>query len=168
MIYIINFIVLFTLNVLTLSLFPGLRLFGIIPLAPLFFIISLAYFRKGFEPLLLAALSGIYLDLFSSYPFGFYLLLFLSSVMIVRYMFQEGMRSLSLWYYSVVCMISISAYYLAQIAFLIISKVNIGLNIIIPILVGVAVNLVCVILVYVLANWYFEKIAILADSLKRR
>jgi hypothetical protein len=168
MIYFINIFVIYILNLLTLSLFSNLRIFGVVPLIPLFFIISLAYFRKGVEPLLLAAFSGIYLDLFSSYPFGFYLSLFLFAVIVVRYMFQEGMRSLSFWYYFIVCSVTLSVYYLAQIGFLWFEKVKIGVNFIVPVFAGIAVNLICVILIYALANWYFDKITVLADNLKRR
>jgi cell shape-determining protein MreD len=156
------------LNILTLSLFPGLRVLGIIPLTPLFFIIALAFFRKGFEPLLLAALSGVYLDMYSSYPFGLYLVLFSFSVVAVRYMFQEGMRTLSLWYFLIVCMAAYFAYNVTQVVFLLADKVSIGVSAIYPILVGTVVNIICAILVYVSSNWYFDKLDVLADKLKRR
>lgn len=168
MIYAINIIVLYALSLLSLTVFSNLRIFGVSPLLPLFFIISLAYFRKGFEPLLLAALAGIYFDLYSSYPFGFYLVLFLFSATVVRFMFQEGMRSLSLWYYALISFGVLFIYYTAQIIYLVTQNVTIGSNFIIPVIAGLAVNLFCVILIYVLSGWYFERLEALGDYLKRR
>lgn len=166
--YILNILVLYLTSLLTLSTFPNLRIFGVIPLLTLYFVIALAYYRKGFEPILLAALAGIYFDIYSSYPFGLYFFLFTISALIVRYMFQEGMRSLSFWYYLVICGISLFAYYLFQIIIMYLNKVELGTNLLFPIFSGIAVNLVCVILVFAFSNWYFDKLTTFENKLKRR
>lgn len=168
MIYFFNIIVLSVMSLLTLSTFNNLRIFGVAPLLPLFFIINLSYYRKGFEPVLLAALAGIYFDLFSAYPFGLYLFLFLGCSVLVRYMFQEGMRSFSFFYFLLISGLSITIYYLAQIVILYFEKATVNIENAIPVLTGIIVNVLCGILIYTFSGWYFEKLKDLENVLKRR
>jgi hypothetical protein len=168
MIYLINIIVTYLLSLITLSTFNSLRIFGVAPLLPLFFIVTLSYYRKGFEPILLAAAAGLYFELFSAYPFGFYLFLFLLSAVVVRYMFQEGSRSFSFLSFMLINAAALIAYYLAQIVILYIDKVAIGSSLLLPLVAGLSVNLICAILIYAFSGWYFDKLRELENVLKRR
>lgn len=168
MIYLLNIFVLTVFSFLTLSFFPNLRIFGVVPLLPLMFIISLSYFRKGFEPIFLAAVFGVIFDIFSPYPFGLYLSVFLLAAGIVRFMFQEGMRTLTFGSYMLISGIVLSVYYLAQVVILYIQKATFSSDIILATLSFFGVNLLCAILVYAFSGWYFESIASLNNYLKRR
>lgn len=168
MITILNILVLTVLSFLTVSLSPHFRIFGVVPILPLFFIIQLSYFRKGFEPLLLAALTGIFMDLFSPYPFGFYLALFLLTSVVVRYFFDEGMRKLSYGHFILISLSAISLYYLAQLGILWTEGVKPTFTAVLPVLYGLVVNGVFASLLYLFGLWYFEWILKIEDVLKRR
>lgn len=168
MIYFLNIFTLAVFSFLTLSFFPHLRILGTVPLLPVFFIIPLSYFRKGFEPIFLAAAFGILFDLFSSYPFGFYLSFFLFLAVLVRFFFQEGMRTISFWYFMFLSFISIAVYYFSQIGFLYFTGIKPTTLTIMPIVWGVVVNLVCAILLYIFSEWYFDLLNRLEDRLKIR
>lgn len=168
MVYLLNILVAYLVSQITLSVLPNLRIFGAYPLLPLFLIILLAYHRKGAEPLLIAAFIGIYFDIFSSYPFGFYTFFFLGAVYIVRYMFQEGMRTLSFWHYLVISAASVAIFYTAQLIFLYFEGAGFSLGAVRPVIAGLAINILCAILLYAPAEWYFEKIHSLEQKLKRR
>ena len=168
MITAINIIILSILSFLTVSLFPHFRIMGVVPLIPLFFIIQLSYFRKGFEPLLLAAICGVFLDLFSPYPFGLYLALFLLTAAIVRYFFDEGLRQLSYGHYMLISLSAIFAYFLAQFGLLMLEGVRPTLLSIRPVIWGLLVNGVFASLLYMFGLWYFEWVIKIEDILKRR
>jgi cell shape-determining protein MreD len=141
---------------------------GFSPILPVYFIILLTYFRKGFEPLLLAALFGIVFDLFSSYPFGFYLVFFLGLAVLIKYMFQEGMRTLSFWFYVFISLFATVLFYLSQALNLFLNKVPFTPKALVPLGWGLLANMVFVILLYVFSDWYFDSINRLEDNLKRR
>lgn len=168
MIYIINFLTLSVFSFLTLSFFPHLKIFGVAPLLSLFFIIGLAYFRKGFEPLFLAAVFGILFDINSAYPFGFYLTIFLIAVGTMRYMFQEGMKTFSFASFLLISFVALLSIIVLQVIFVAIDKTSISVLFILPILAFVGVNMVYAILIYAFSNWYFEKIQRLEHKLRRR
>lgn len=168
MIYLLNIFVLGLISFLTLSFLPNLRIFGVIPFLPVLFVLSLSYFRKGFEPVILAAAVGIIFDCFSPYPFGFYLSIFLLAVGLTRFLFQEGMRTLTLGSYLFVSFTVLGVYFFAQIIILYLQKASLGLNLFWAGVAFLGVNLVCVILVYAFSVWYFEAIARLNNYLKRR
>jgi hypothetical protein len=95
--YILNIIIILLLSLLTLGLLPTVSIANTVPLLPLFFIIALAYFRKGFEPIILAAaMAGIFFDFYSAYQFGFYIIFFILVAVIIRVIYHEGMNSISL------------------------------------------------------------------------
>lgn len=168
MIYLINILTIIFFSLLSLSVFPYLKILGVVPLLVPLFLISLSYFRKGYEPFLLAAFAGFFFDLFSSYPFGYYIFFFLFVSVIVKIMFQEGMRTLSFWYYFLLSSFSLFIFYSSQLVFLYFEKANFTVELLYPILSGLVVNLVCVILLYIFSDWYFDRIASLEDKLKRR
>lgn len=168
MIYLLNIFVLTLLSVFSLSVLPHIRLFGVVPLMVPFFLITLTYFRKGFEPFILAAFTGFFFDLFSSYPFGFYLSFFLFLAVIVKSTFQEGMRSLSFWYYCLFSFLALLIFYGSQIGFLYFQGASLSAQIYKPLLSGLIVNAVCVILLYVFSGWYFDRLNSFEDALKRR
>jgi rod shape-determining protein MreD len=168
MITALNILILTGLSFLTVSLFPHFRILGVVPLLPLFFIIQFAYFRKGFEPILLAAVSGIFLDLFSPYPFGFYLLLFLLTATIVRYFFDEGLRRLSYGHYILTASVAILIYYLAQFGMLWFEGVRPTVMAIRPVVSGILINAVFASILYLFGVWYFEEVIKIEDILKRR
>lgn len=168
MITAINIAILAFLSFLTVSLFPHFRIMGVVSLLPLFFIIQLSYFRKGFEPLLLAALVGIFFDLYSPYPFGLYLALFLLTAAIVRYFFDEGMRQLSYGHFILISLSAILAYYISQFGLLWFEGVRPTLLSIRPVVWGLLVNGVFASLLYAFGLWYFEWVIKVEDFLKRR
>jgi rod shape-determining protein MreD len=168
MIYTLNILIVFILTSLSLSFFPNLAIFGVAPLLSLFFVILLAYFRKGVEPLILAAFTGIYLDFFSPYPLGLYLMLFLLVAAFVRYFFGEGMNRLSFWYYIAITEFSLLVYYSAQLIFLWTEGVLPKLGDLWPVIIGLLVNSVFAIIVYAAGLRYFDWVTATEDKLKRR
>ncbi len=168
MIYILNFLMMIFLSFLSLSFLPNLKIFGVAPILPIFFLVALSNFRKGFEPILLAAFFGIIFDIYSSYPFGMYLVIFLLISGAVRYMYQEGMKTLSFQSFSIISFIALVGTITTQILFIYFDKVIIDKSLIIPALSFLLVNMIYAILIYVFSIWYFEKIVSLEDKLKRR
>jgi rod shape-determining protein MreD len=168
MIYILNFLVLSVMSFLTLSFFPSIKIFGVVPLLPLFFIITLSYFRKGFEPIILAAFFGIFFDIYSSYPFGFYLAIFLVTAGAVRYMYQEGMNTFSFMGFNLVAALAILLTLIAQIVLVLIGGAKLGTSLIMPSVAFICVNMIYAILIYAFSVWYFDKISGLEHELKRR
>lgn len=168
MIYILNFLVMIFLSFLSLSFLPNLKILGVSPILPIFFIISISNFRKGFEPLLLSAFFGIIFDLYSSYPFGMYLMIFLLISSAVRYMYQEGMKTLSFQSFSIISFITLLGTLILQIIFIYLNDIVINESFIPPSLSFLLVNMIYAILIYVFSVWYFEKIVIIEDKLKRR
>lgn len=169
MIYFLNIIIVLLFSFLTLSFFPHLSLLGAVPLLPVFFILLLTYFRKGFEPIILAALTGILFDFFSSYPFGFYLFFFMFLAVLVRFMFTEGLKTLSFWYYILLSFIALAVFYLAQIGYLYATaKISLSWISLVPVAYGLAVNGVFTLLIYAFSTWYFEFAKKYEDRLKRR
>lgn len=168
MITFFNIAVVFLLSVISTSIFPHLRIFGVAPILTLFFIIQLSYFRKGIEPLLLAAAAGIFFDLFSPYFFGLYLILFVGVASIVRYFFGEGLRTLNFGHYITISAISMVLYMGSQIVVLLIHGIKPGLNSLLPLGLGILINLIFATLLYFFGTWYFEQMLILEDRQKRR
>lgn len=168
MIRALNILILFVLVILVLSVLPHFGIFFVVPLLPLFFIIPLTYFQKGVEPVLLSALVGAVLDLFTGYPFGFFLSLFLLVSLLVRLFFQEGMHRLSFWHYLMILGFSMLAFYAAQVIYFLVVRASLSWGIIKSIVFGLASNLIYGILFYVFANWYFEKTVDIGNYLKRR
>ncbi len=157
MIYLLHIFLTLFLSYFSLSFLPAFGLWGVAPLLPLFFVISLAYFRRGFAPILLAALTGILLDFYSAYRFGFYLGVFLVGVLTVRFLYQEGMERLSLLSYITLVTIPIVISYVAQNVVLKMGGAQ--FNIVAMGKTGLAyigVNLVFAIVIYPLVQWYFE------------
>lgn len=165
MIYLLNIFVLLVLSFLSVSFLPHLRILGALPILPIFFIIPLAYFRKGFEPLILAAFTGIFFDLFSTLPFGFYLVFFLALAAVIRYLFQEGMHHLPFGRYFLFVAIAIIVFEGAQLGFVL---NTVRAAIIWPVVAFLAVNFIFAIIFYIFVNWYFEFLFRLGDKLKRR
>jgi hypothetical protein len=168
MVTLLNIIILALTSILSVSFLPHFRIFLVIPLLSLFFIIQLTYHRPGVEPLLLAAATGIFFDLFSPYPFGFYLVLFLLTAGSVRYFFEEGMRILSFWRYMSISLIVLIGYMSAQLIFLRAGGTNFGTEALLPVLSTLGVNLAFAALMFPLDSWYFEKVIVIEDRLKRR
>ncbi len=168
MIYLINFLLMLVLVFFSISFLPSLRILDATPLIPIFFVIALSYFRKGFEPLLLAAFSGIIFDFISPYTFGFYTFLFLGSVLMVRIMFQEGMKELGFLNYILWCSVIIVVYTIVQIVLLYIEKIEIDVSILEPTITTLITNILSALLLYFGLVWYFDKIKTVENVLKRR
>lgn len=158
MIYALNFLILIILSALELSVFPHFRIFGVIPLLVPFFILMLAYFRKGVEPFLLAAVAGIFFDIFSSYPFGFYLIFFMSVAAIVRIFSHEGMKTMPFLHFLIMSIMLCATFYGAQVALLFLGGATIKLSQISYLAVGLFVNEIYAILLYAVLVWYFDKL----------
>lgn len=168
MITFLNIAVVFLLSVVSASIFPHLRIFGVAPILTLFFIIQLSYFRKGIEPLLLAAAAGIFFDLFSPFFFGLYLILFLGVATLVRYFFGEGLRTLNFGHYITISALALLFYMGSQLAVLLTHGIKPGLNSLLPLGLGILINLIFAAILYFFGAWYFDKMLILEDRLKRR
>lgn len=168
MIYLVNTLVASFLTLITVAVLPDFRIFGVVPLLPLFFLISLAYFRKGFEPVAIAALAGFFLDVFSGYPFGLYLATLLFIVVLVRFLFQEGMRSLHLGSYLSIAAGTLVVHFLAQLVLIYLEIKTVPLVALVSFGQFLAVNLVFAIIIYTFDVWYFDKIQEVNDILKRR
>jgi hypothetical protein len=168
MIVFLNVIIVLLTALLTLSILPHFSIFFTVPLVPLFFLIPLVYFRKGIEPFLIAAGAGIIFDFFSGYPFGFYLGFFLLVSLIIRILFQEGMRSFTFLHYLILLSVSLVTFYLFQIIYLVSVGAPFAIMSLGVILAGLAVNIFCGILFYAFNNWYFDKTREIGNYLKRR
>lgn len=158
MIYALNFLILVVLSALELSIFPHFRIFSVVPLLVPFFILMLAYFRKGVEPFLLAAVAGILFDAFSIYPFGFYLIFFMSIAATVRIIFHEGMKKMPFLHFLIVSIILCVVFYAAQITFLFIGGATVKFSQTATLALGLLVNEIYAILLYAVLAWYFDKL----------
>lgn len=169
MAYLLNILVILLLGIFNFSLLPSFSIFNVVPLLPLFFIIALTYFRKGVEPILLAALAGVFLDFSSSYGFGLYLSLFLGTAVLVRLFFQEGMTELSFISFLAFSLSGLTVYFSLQIFLLYRAGVDLSFTPLIqPFVSFMVVNLVFILIFYPLNTWYFEKIKVLENYQKRR
>lgn len=168
MVSFLNFLVVFISVILSISVFPHFSAFLLTPIFPLFVIVALGYYRKGFEPFILAAIAGILMDLFTSYPFGAFLVFFLLVIAFLRNFFQEGMRTISFWYYFGFTLGFSLLAQLAEVIFHISNKGLISLNYLWYLAGFVAVTSVFSMLFYLFMTWYFEKTEKLENYLKRR
>ncbi len=168
MIYLLNIFLAVLISFLSLSFAPHFRIFGTVPLVMVFFLIALAYFRKGFEPLAIAAFVGFFFDLFSPQPFGFYLLFFLLLVGVIRFLFQEGMKQFSFWYFLMLSLISVLIYYLAQYSILYVEGVRFETINFWPLMLGILVNIGFAIILYAPLERFFDWQKGLEYKLKRR
>lgn len=168
MMYLLNILLAVIISFLTLSFAPHFKIFGVVPLVIVFFLIALAYFRKGFEPLAIAAFAGVFFDLFSPQPFGFYLLFFLLLVGVIRFLFQEGMKQCSFWYFLVLSLISVFVYYLAQYLILYLEGVRFETINFWPFMLGIIVNAGFAIILYTPLERFFDWQKGLEYKLKRR
>jgi cell shape-determining protein MreD len=168
MIYLLNILVAFILSLLTLSFLPVVLPFNMAPLLPLFYLIGLTYFRKGFEPILIAAITGIVLDFYSSFGFGLYLGLFVGIAVVIRLFFQEGMKEMSFGAYLLFSISALLTYFSLQIGLLYMKGVITSGDVWVKLLIFLLGNVVFMALIYPFNNWYFEKIKKLEDVQKRR
>lgn len=169
MIYFANILIIFLLTTFTVSMWPALTATNTVPLLPLFFVIGLTYFRRGVEPLLLAAIAGIILDLYSAYPFGMYLGIFLAIAGLIRIFFYEGLKEMKLSTFTFLCMLGILTMNLAQALMLAIDKVTIEAGTFALLAArSILLNLVFVIPLYLAINYYFDKIKKYENYRKRR
>lgn len=169
MIYFLNILILFLFTVLNVSFMHKIEIFGVTPLLPLFLVVALTYFRKGFEPLLLAAFAGFILDNFSASPFGFYIILFLSISAAIRFLYQEGMKEMTITGYAIFSMVGILTYYIAQIGVIYFNDGFLDLqDILLKFITVLLVNAVWGLVLYFPVTWYFEKIKQVENRLKIR
>jgi rod shape-determining protein MreD len=167
--YVLNIIIILLLSLLTLGLLPTVSIANTVPLLPLFFIIALAYFRKGFEPIILAAMAGIFFDFYSAYQFGFYAIFFILVAVIIRVIFHEGMNSISLLRFLTLSGLSITFYFIIQLALIGLSDASIlSFEMIKSFGYLVVVNITWAFIMYFAVNWYFDKLKDLENFQKRR
>jgi hypothetical protein len=157
MLDILNILVVLVLTIIGVSFLPSITGSGITPLLSLFFIIGLTYFRRGFGPILLAAISGILMDFFSASFFGFHLGIFLLVAVLIRFLFQEGMKELSFGHYLGISAAALVVYFGLEIASLAALESNITVpGILKPFLGFFTANILCAVLVYWFNTKYFE------------
>jgi len=118
MIYILNFFVLLFLSIITVSFLPHLLPYSLAPILPLSFIVIFSYLRKGFEPVILAAFSGFFLDIFASANFGVYTIIFLLTAVFIRVVFHEGMKRISFFRYITINTIVLLVLFLTELLIL--------------------------------------------------
>ncbi|MDD3480635.1 MAG: rod shape-determining protein MreD [Patescibacteria group bacterium] len=169
MIYILNILIVFLLTVINVSFLHQVEIFGVTPILPLFLVVALTYFRKGFEPLMLAAFAGFLFDLFSANPFGFYIILFLSVSALIRFLYQEGMKEMTFAGFWIFSLIGITTYYVAQILIIYLNDgyLDIG-SIFFRFITVLLVNAAWGLVLYFLSNWYFDKVKQIENRLKIR
>ncbi len=169
MIYFLNIFITIILSILSLTFLNNIALFNVTPILPLFYVTSLTYFRKGFEPILLSVLAGLIYDFFSATPFGFYLILFLAIASLVRIFYQEGMKEMTLIGYFSFVSFGLLAMFLGQVAVLFFGDVAFKpLSLLVPFVKTFFVNMLWALLLYFAIIWYFEKVKVLENKLKLR
>jgi rod shape-determining protein MreD len=168
MVYLLNFLLLAILTFLTVSVFPYFRIFSVVPMLPVMFLVLAAYFRKGFEPILLAAFAGLVLDFASGSPFGFYLAALLLGAGIVRFVYEEGLKYFPIGFYLLYTALTLIILYAAQVAYVWIDRGVIIWNDLYSLLWAVLLNLIFAIIVYVPGERYFDYASQLETKLKRR
>lgn len=166
--FLINFLLTVFLSFLEFSFLPHFKILGTAPFLVIFFIILLAYFRKGFEPFFIASFTGIIFDFFSSYPFGTYLIIFLIWVALVKIIFHEGLKRFPFVPFMIMSFFAIISFYITQTVMLFLEKATITISSWLVYVLGLAVNGICAILLYFFADWYFDKISSLEHKSKRR
>lgn len=165
--YILNAFILFFLSILTIGLFPYVSFYNTVPFLPLSFVLAISYFRKGFEPILLSALAGLFIDVFSGYGFGFYTIFFLVSAVTVRTIFHEGLNHISFIRYTIINIIAFATLFLVQVMGLYLEKSEFELfSLILPFLIFVIINLLGSFVLFFGINRYFDKLIEL--DLRRR
>ena len=156
-------------SALTFGFLPYIKILNVTPFILLYFIVLLTYFRKGFEPILIAAISGIIFDIFSSFGFGFYTLYFLIAAIVIRLLYQEGMREISLFRYLVIILSLLALHYIGKVALLYFDKGSIDLSLyILPMVYFLLINTAFATVFYPINNYYFDKLKQLENYLKRQ
>ncbi len=169
MVYLLNILIIFALSALSLGLLPYLSAGNTAALLPLFFVISLSYFRRGFEPIILAAFSGLILDIFSAYQFGFYLLFFLATAAVVKIAYSEGLKEVSFGRYLLLAVLTILPYFALQVLLLRLADVSVDYLLLpLPFLYLIGFGLLTGGLMYYFSSWYFDKVKVLENYQKRR
>jgi cell shape-determining protein MreD len=157
MIDIISIAVIILLTFTSTSLLPGLLATSTVPFLTLFFVVGLAYFQRGFGPMLIAALSGVLLDFISASTFGLHLGLFLFAVVVIRLLFQEGMKEMVFGHYIAVVLSAITLYFVTESLILYFGGVAIDLLYLLKsFAVFIGINFVFAILMYFFNNKYFD------------
>lgn len=157
MIDILSILVVIILTFIGTSLVPSLLSTNIVPMLTLFFVIGLTYFQRGAGPILIAALAGVLLDFLSGSSFGLHLGLFLMVAVVIRFLFQEGMKEISLGHYLSLSLVSLTLYFIVEALILYLghAALNFG-SLFKPFLTFLAVNLVFALLMYIFNLKYFE------------
>jgi cell shape-determining protein MreD len=167
--YLLNLIIIFLLSALTIGFFPYISPVNTVPLLPLIFLIPLAYFRKGFEPILVAALAGLFFDLYSAYQFGFYIIYFLMVVAIIRVLFHEGLNHISFALFTTIILSAISALFVIQSVIVYLGEASLKItDVLFSFGYLVVINFIAASLIYLGINWYFDKLKELEINSRRR
>lgn len=164
----LNVLVVILLASLELNFLPHIRVFNIVPLILPFYIITISYFRKGFEPFFLASLAGILFDFNSSYPFGTYLIFFLLITAVMKVIFPGEIKNLPFGHFMIMSVVVILTFYIFQSAYLLLSGTTLMWSSWPIFAAGIIINAIYAILVYIFSIWYFEKISDLEHKLARR
>jgi len=169
MIFFLNLLIIFILSAINLGFLPFFSVLNTTALLPLLFIICLAYFRRGFEPFVIAIFAGVMTDVFSVYFFGFYSILFILAVALIRVTFAEGMKDLPFLRYLLMVLVVSTFYYLMQVLVIFLEKITINYtSLLLPFVYLLAFNLLAAIFVYYFSLWYFDKIKLIENYLKRQ
>lgn len=157
--YFFNILIIFLLSILTVSFFPYVSFGNTVPLLSFIFLVPLAYLRRGFEPIIIAALAGLFFDLYSAYYFGFYLIFSLILVSLIRVIFYEGMNHITLARFLTITFLAFSLLFIAQTLLLYFSDAHLNLaSLVLPFVYLIVINLFSAFIMYLGINWYFDKL----------
>lgn len=157
MIDILSILIVIVLTFIGTSLVPSLLATNIVPMLSLFFIIGLTYFQRGVGPVLIAALAGLLLDFLSGSVFGLHLGLFLMVAVIIRFLFQEGMKEMSIGHYLAIVVTALLLYFGAEGLILYFEHASLVFGSFVkPFLIFLGVNLTFALLMYLFNLKYFE------------
>lgn len=166
--YFFNSLVLLILSITTVGFLPYVTFFNTVPILPLSFIIALSYLRKGFEPILLATLTGFFLDVFTAPEFGFYTIFFLLTSILIRIIFYEGIKRMSFFRYMIINSIAFLALFIAQVfALYFIGTALEIFPLLLPFSLFILLNLLGAIPLYFIAVYYFDKMGEIERKRKR-
>lgn len=168
MIYLINILIVSLVSFLTLSFLPYFKIFGIVPILPIGLFLIFAKYRKGTECFILASFSGMFFDLYSPQPFGFYLILYTLTVLIVKSLYKEGYSNLPFGYFLGLSLLVLVLYYLSQPLVLLARGHEIHIENLILIPVAIIVNLLFFSILYWPLSRFFEWQYEIESKLKRR
>ncbi|MBW6431794.1 hypothetical protein K0A96_01245, partial [Patescibacteria group bacterium] len=106
---------------------------------------------------------------YSAFQFGFYVIFFILIAVIIRVIYHEGINSISLVRFLILCSSSMVFYFIIQLALIGLTDISImSLQMIGSFGFLMVVNIIWAFIMYFAVNWYFDKLRDLENYQKRR